>query len=42
MPSMRRPVRVKAVFFFLLPAGQCCYLIIDLDSHLFDGSWARH
>ena len=21
--------------------SRCCYLIIDLGSHLFDGSWAR-
>jgi hypothetical protein len=22
--------------------SRCCYLIIDLGSHLFDRSWARH
>jgi hypothetical protein len=73
-PSMRRPVRVKTVLFFLSvdsyflaepplsPSfhpqsfmsdfrslqgerpqfSRCCYLIIDLGSCLFDGSWARH
>jgi hypothetical protein len=26
----------------VLKFSRCCYLIIGLDSHFFDGSWARH